>query len=74
MNQFVIEKDIPMEIKSKNAGLLEVARAMQVGDSVFLPGETTAKFCTAKTLIQRKTHFHFASRKVDGGIRFWRTE
>jgi hypothetical protein len=66
-----IDHDVPMpDIGTRNSGLAELLRSMQVGDSFALDASRAA---TARTLFLRFAPRKFATRKQeDGTVRFWR--
>jgi hypothetical protein len=68
---FKIEKGIPIPTKFCNSGIAATMRAMEVGDSVLVPG--TANNVSANVAyITRRTSMKFAQRKEGNGYRIWR--
>lgn len=48
---------------------------MEVGDSVFLYGmESTSSACVSARQIGKRQGKKFTTRKMDGGVRIWRTQ
>lgn len=48
---------------------------MEVGDSIFLPGmNSSSSACVSARQIARRQGKKFTTRKIDGGVRIWRTE
>jgi hypothetical protein len=78
-----IDKDIPppegaiYEVKRKNSGPKSKFRLgeMELGDSIFLPGDTANYILTVKSKNFMETkegrNRHFAVASVDGGARCW---
>jgi len=63
-----IEKGIPIP-RTPGTGLSEALRKMEPGDSVLLNRPSAAGIWRLVKSVPGK----FVSRKVDGGIRIWRT-
>lgn len=73
-----IERNIPMPESSKKLHKITATlRSMEVGDSVLITDKTTAQVTDyMKKARTTKEHqfWHFAYRKVEGGIRIWRIQ
>lgn len=75
-----IEKGIPMPVVSRyqtRRGWAEIARRMEVGDSVLMTdlAEAKAPANVAKTRLANSTRplgYKFSARRVEGGYRVWR--
>lgn len=71
----VVEKNIPMPGQGRNC--IYPWRAMEVGDSFFVPGKTAREMSAGKSIAQRLTTFKFTQRSVVEnevkGVRIWRT-
>lgn len=77
-----IESGIPIPVKAK-VGRKQAKypfAGLAVGDSFFVPvipgktlGETQRSISGSTGYHARKTGMRFTSRRVDGGVRFWRT-
>ena len=66
-----IEKGVPIPRQRGGWGISGLLRVMEVGDSVFVPGNT------AKRVGQLARHARpskFTSRTIEGGVRIWRIE
>ena len=74
MTEFVIEKNVPIPQKLAPNSLVATLCKMEIGDSIFLENPTQAKVSQARQTATRKSSFVFVTRKVDGGVRFWRAE
>jgi len=73
-----IEKDIPapesISSKAKHSGDRHRFSELQVGDSIFLEGESTqGKTCMSARQAARRSGKVFVTRNVEGGARIWRT-
>lgn len=69
IDKLKIEKGIPLPRKNITDGLSETLKEMEVGDSILLPSHPKNVYQLA---IQLK--IKVAARKVEGGVRLWRTE
>ena len=81
----LIEKNVPLPPvkragpKVGNSKWGKIARLLQVGDSIFVPVKGKITGTTATTIRNRMTYHGkklghiYAVRKVDGGVRLWRT-
>lgn len=65
-----IEKGVPIPDNRIKTGLYPALRSMDVGDSVFIAG---AKKNVATAAFSKHRPRTFTLRKVEGGIRIWRT-
>lgn len=72
---FKIETGIPIpEIGSRKSGISFALRALNVGDSFFIP-EKGLNYTTGFVgQIRKSTGRQFACRTIDGGVRIWRIE
>ena len=71
MGDVVIEVGVPLPEK----GLVGWPHGdMEVGQSFFVEGKTLSNVCNANHRFHKKLGWKFTARKVDGGIRVWRTE
>jgi hypothetical protein len=84
----LIEKNVPLPppAKGTNGGRIagrskteKIARQLEVGDSIFVPIKGKIK-PTASTTVRSRFAYHgdklghtYAVRRVDGGVRLWRT-
>ncbi len=71
---FTIEKGVPIPAARNNQGLIPVLKAMEAGDSVFIPGKTSAQVSghIRYAKIGEGVGKTFTSRAEDGGCRIWR--
>lgn len=68
-----IEQNVPLPVNLRNLNNLKYPWAdMQIGDSFFVPGITSAPIQSAKTYAQRKFGRVFTARSVKDGVRVWR--
>ena len=72
MIEIEIQSDVPMPKLPAHAKYPWVK--MQVGDSFFVPGQTSQNFGGTLDNARKSTGRKFTVRKVDGGIRVWRLE
>ena len=72
MSEFKIEKGVPMPDNRNYGATRYPFRQMEVGDSLFVPGQTTATFSGVPGGWARRAGFKFACRTVEGGVRVWR--
>ncbi len=78
---FPVEKGVPIPAQSRGGSRPHNPRAhrypiyaLNVGESFLVPGmEKTAGLGGVLEYAKRKTGNTFTARKVDGGIRVWRT-
>ena len=68
-----IDKDVPMPDPTTPDVTKYPWMTMEIGDSFFVDNVTAARFNATKDAAQRRTGRRFASRKVEGGVRVWRT-
>lgn len=47
-------------------------REMEVGDSFFVAGKTSATLNNSRVNAQKSTRFKFKLKNVEGGVRVWR--
>lgn len=74
MTDFVIEKNIPLPLpRGKGSGIKAGLISMEVGDSVFFEGWTNARACGSVAGAKKNSDRQYTTRKVDGGVRVWRT-
>jgi hypothetical protein len=69
-----IEKGVPIPRPRFNS-LTDALSRMDIGDSVFIPGEKNTRPVNThiwNTKKRRPGGFRFTSRTVDGGVRVWR--
>jgi hypothetical protein len=70
----VIEKNVPLPFPRIERGYwVKIAAAMEVGDSVFVPNQTSSHQTTLGACL-RKLGARVAQRKEGDGIRVWRTK
>ncbi len=74
---YVIEKNIPIPEETRNSkqfGLPQMLRKMEIGDSIFCKGKTKTtqiSYAIQKAKVGNENR-DFAA-VVDGGVRVWRT-
>lgn len=82
--QYTIERGVPIPPRKRrpggkwmHRGIGEALIAMQPGDSVFIPGDgdlrQQARLLDACAREQRFDGRTFTTRRVEGGVRIWRT-
>jgi hypothetical protein len=73
--EFQIEKGVPLPPLAVVSGRPTKYpwTEMAVGDSFFVPGQSSVKFSGNITSAKKMTGFKFTTRTVDGGVRVWRT-
>jgi hypothetical protein len=64
-----VDKDIPIPPRR----LKYPWSTMEVGDSFFVPGKNSQSFGNTVQHARRTTGRTFTARKVEGGLRIWRT-
>lgn len=73
-----IEKNIPApDVKPNSKGYSDMLSIMDIGDSIMWDSPTTAKAGAIRVLactFGKSAGKKFTTRKVDGGIRMWRTQ
>lgn len=77
LKELKIEKGIPLPPQS-GFGYRATFRLMEIGDSIFFECADHEKMRATLTgtisQLKREKKFKFASRRVNGGLRVWRTE
>ena len=75
---FKIEKDVPMPTRTRNGGSKYPFAEMQVNDSFFVEaiGQASERrmYSAIQSYRRRFPEVKMSLRKVDGGLRVWRTE
>ena len=64
-----IEKGVPIPVGRRSK---YPWRDMEVGDSFFVRGKTSATLNGARVNAQNGTRFKFKLKNVEGGVRVWR--
>lgn len=69
---YEVERGIPIPERCAflRTGLMEKMQGMQIGDSILVEEKRRQNACTAA----ERLGFKVTTRKVDGGVRLWRTE
>ena len=73
---YQIEKDVPVAPKRGGRGGEYPFAAMEIGDSFFVPGDahrTQYRVSSAVSHYAARTGRKFTTRRVEGGVRCWRT-
>lgn len=68
-----IEKGVPLPPKASARPRNAIYYRMEVGDSVLVPNRVHDRVASTVSYVAKTTGFKFATRKVEGGIRVWRT-
>ena len=68
-----IDKDVPMPNPTTPDVTKYPWMKMEIGDSFFVEGSTSVRFNGTKYAAQKQTGRKFTIRRVEGGIRVWRT-
>lgn len=77
---FEIEKDVPLSESSKGKKNAYPLRAMDVGDSFLVPANGSDvsvlrnRLAASVRYVSMQNGWKFSVRKVEGGLRVWRTE
>jgi hypothetical protein len=67
-----VDKNIPIPSTSGRGRKTEyVLPDMEVGDSFFVPGETS-KYLAKLFYQKKKKNYELTARSMDGGVRVWR--
>jgi len=70
----MIDKNVPLPDRVAQGSMADHYRNMEVGDSIFLPdADKRCNNMTSAAAIATKGVGKFMRRKVEGGIRMWRT-
>ena len=72
MSSLVIEVGVPIPADKDVVGWPHAE--MEVGQSFFIAGRGLQSVCNANQRFQKRLGWRFTARKVEGGIRVWRTE
>lgn len=73
--EIIIDKNIPIPYKHYLGGSKYPFHKLEVGDSFLLPDSIGAKaFRTSATQYGKRHNMKFLTRKVENGVRIWRTE
>jgi len=67
-----VETDIPIPPEKEVVGWPHAT--MEVGQSFFIASRTMVSVCNANQRYKKRLGWEFTSRKVEGGIRTWRTK
>jgi hypothetical protein len=68
-----IDKGIPMPSRGRAINWAPLLGQLEVGDSFLLPDAAKSAISTAVKAFKDATGKELSTRKVDGGIRVWRT-
>lgn len=71
MGELVIEVGVP--IPEDKAAIGWPHAQMEVGQSFFVVGKGLQTVCNANQRFQKRLGWKFTARKVEGGVRVWRT-
>lgn len=72
MGELVIEVGVPIPEDKAVVGWPHAE--MEVGQSFFVAGRGLQSVCNANQRFQKRLGWRFTARKVEGGVRVWRTE
>jgi len=72
MKKFIVEKNIPIPPTRKKGKWKEVVSIMEIGDSVLVKNRLQA-CCLITSARSHHPDMKFTTRKIDEGIRVWRT-
>ena len=67
----VVEDNIPVPEDREIVGWPH--KQLAVGQSFFVAGKSLSNVCNANQRYQKKLGWRFTARKVEGGVRVWRT-
>lgn len=74
---FTIEKGLQIPATPHRSGLAAALRAMEVGDSVMVPGKKPSALGAQIANIRNQPDMQdrkYTTRTVDGGVRIWRIQ